>query len=71
MLYNDQKNDHDDAFMPTQGNDENTESDIIQNGNKPEFAKEDDMSKLIKKPSGNMVRMKCTSKTSPEPNITW
>lgn len=64
--------------MPSQDDhEENTDFEIMHNDNKtnftkPEFAKEADLIKLIAKPSGNMVRIKCTSKSNPEPsNITW
>ncbi|XP_053671028.1 fibroblast growth factor receptor homolog 1-like [Anopheles nili] len=37
----------------------------------PYFTKTEQMSKLIPKPSGNMVRLRCPADGYPKPNITW
>uniref|UniRef100_A0A182QYK6 receptor protein-tyrosine kinase n=1 Tax=Anopheles farauti TaxID=69004 RepID=A0A182QYK6_9DIPT len=37
----------------------------------PVFTKPEQMSKLIPKPSGNMVRLRCPADGYPKPNITW
>nr|XP_029716532.1 fibroblast growth factor receptor homolog 1-like isoform X1 [Aedes albopictus] len=37
----------------------------------PVFTKEEHMVKLMPKPSGNMVRLRCPADGNPVPNITW
>ncbi|XP_058060783.1 fibroblast growth factor receptor homolog 1-like [Anopheles bellator] len=37
----------------------------------PFFTKKEHMSKLVPKPSGNMVRLRCPADGYPKPNITW
>jgi hypothetical protein len=37
----------------------------------PHFTKPDQLNKLIAKPSGNMVHLKCNAAGNPHPNITW
>uniref|UniRef100_A0A182JNW8 receptor protein-tyrosine kinase n=1 Tax=Anopheles christyi TaxID=43041 RepID=A0A182JNW8_9DIPT len=37
----------------------------------PEFTKKEHMPKIVSKPSGNMVRLRCPADGYPKPNITW
>lgn len=37
----------------------------------PEFVRPNRFNRLVAKPSGNMVRLKCPAVGNPEPNITW
>ncbi|XP_035897026.1 fibroblast growth factor receptor homolog 1-like isoform X2 [Anopheles stephensi] len=37
----------------------------------PEFMKKEHMPKIVSKPSGNMVRLRCPADGYPKPNITW
>uniref|UniRef100_A0A1S4GGZ1 receptor protein-tyrosine kinase n=1 Tax=Anopheles gambiae TaxID=7165 RepID=A0A1S4GGZ1_ANOGA len=37
----------------------------------PIFTKKDQMTKIVSKPSGNMVRLRCPADGYPKPNITW
>uniref|UniRef100_A0AAG5CXG3 receptor protein-tyrosine kinase n=1 Tax=Anopheles atroparvus TaxID=41427 RepID=A0AAG5CXG3_ANOAO len=37
----------------------------------PSFTKEEHMPKLVPKPTGNMVRLRCPADGYPKPNITW
>ncbi|PNF41482.1 hypothetical protein B7P43_G13295, partial [Cryptotermes secundus] len=37
----------------------------------PRFTKPGNMNRMIAKPAGNMLRLKCPAEGNPEPNITW
>ncbi|PSN31292.1 hypothetical protein C0J52_27018 [Blattella germanica] len=37
----------------------------------PHFTKPGSMNRLMAKPAGNMLRLKCPAEGNPEPNITW
>lgn len=37
----------------------------------PRFTKPGNMNRLVAKPAGNMLRLKCPAEGNPEPNITW
>lgn len=37
----------------------------------PIFTKPSDLNKLVMRPSGNMIRLKCAAKGDPEPTIEW
>ncbi|KDR22672.1 Basic fibroblast growth factor receptor 1, partial [Zootermopsis nevadensis] len=37
----------------------------------PRFTKPGNMNRVVAKPAGNMLRLKCPAEGNPEPNITW
>lgn len=37
----------------------------------PQFSKLSDLNKLVMRPSGNTIRLKCAAKGDPEPTIEW
>lgn len=41
------------------------------NSSGPEFTNRNSLIKLVVKPSGNMIRLKCPAKGDPEPTIEW
>lgn len=38
---------------------------------KPQFSNRNQLNRLVVKPSGNMVKMRCAAKGNPEPTIKW
>lgn len=40
-------------------------------GYSPKFTKPNELNKLVLKPSGNMIKLKCAAKGEPEPTIEW
>jgi fibroblast growth factor receptor 2 len=42
-----------------------------QNGSAPAFTNLNALNRLVVKPSGNMIKMKCPAKGDPEPTIEW
>ncbi|CAO1419888.1 unnamed protein product [Diamesa hyperborea] len=38
---------------------------------KPQFSNRNQLNRLVVKPSGNMVKMRCAAKGNPEPSIKW
>lgn len=38
---------------------------------KPKFVKPDDMHRVVLKPAGNLIKLKCLAEGNPIPNITW
>jgi Immunoglobulin I-set domain len=73
--YYDERNGNEDDEMSETDRPEYTNQNGRGNGAEdnpyPHFTKPDQLNKLIAKPSGNMVHLKCNAAGNPKPNITW
>ena len=74
--HNEEDNDGEDTEIST-----NTASSRVKNAptislkqseeSKPQFSNRNQLNRLVVKPSGNMVKMRCAAKGNPEPSIKW
>lgn len=55
------------SIIPTTTSTSNTST----SGSPPFFTNSNSMFRLISKPSGNMVKLKCIAKGDPEPKVVW
>lgn len=61
----------DDTEMVTTAATRTITSTLSSNGNGPQFTNNNTLNRLVAKPSGNMIKLKCPAKGDPEPTIEW